>query len=139
MLLASKAARLDRFPQQGAQYLDPPLQQPVAPQFQSTRLRCSSKRSVLRASIAPNQKEKGPHLAMRAKSRRATLTRYLSVCWQRLSHLLLKLRRFDQEARKCWQQPNRSDHVPEEHEGEHQAHVSLELDRGEDPGEHANC
>ena len=36
------------------------------------------------------------------------------------------------------QQPDRADHVPQEHEGQHQAHVCLELDRREDPGRHAD-
>src|SRR5690554_6248224 len=47
-------------------------------------------------------------------------------------------RRADQEARQCRQQPQGVEHVPQEHEGQQDTHVSLEFDVREDPGCHTD-
>src|SRR5690554_6487266 len=46
--------------------------------------------------------------------------------------------RADQEACQCRQQPQGADHVPQEHEGQQDTHVSLEFDVREDPGCHTD-
>src|SRR5690554_3351339 len=47
-------------------------------------------------------------------------------------------RRADQEACQCRQQPQGAEHVPQEHEGQQDTHVSLEFDVREDPGCHTD-
>src|SRR5690554_5037840 len=46
--------------------------------------------------------------------------------------------RADQEACQCRQQPQGAEHVPQEHEGQQDTHVSLEFDVREDPGCHTD-
>lgn len=46
--------------------------------------------------------------------------------------------RLQEEMGHGWQQPKRTDHVPEEHERQEDTHVRLELDRGKCPANDAD-